>query len=186
MKERSVAARKPKVWQFRLFLFLLLLALASAIFVTRSRLRPRPLAPAEPIDCILIEKSERRLTTFRRETEVKRYRVALGQNPVGPKEREGDRKTPEGLYWVDGHKPDSDFHRALHISYPSSADRARAVAGGWDAGSDIEIHGLPNEAEPDTFSNGSDWTAGCIALLNDEIDELFPLTRDGTTVEITP
>lgn len=184
MKEGSVDGRNRRVWRFRLFLCLVLLAAIGSILLQRPR--PRPLAAPEPIDCILIEKSQHTLTAFSRGTQVKRYRVSLGENPVGAKEREGDMKTPEGLYWVDGHKPDSDFHRALHISYPSRADRARAAACGLDAGSDIEIHGLPNDADPATFATGQDWTAGCVALMNDEIEELFSLTPDGTTVEITP
>ena len=184
MKEGSVDGRNPGVWRFRVLLISLCVAAAVAILLARPR--PRPMASTEAIDRILIEKSQRTLIAFRRGTEVKRYRVALGQNPVGAKDREGDMKTPEGLYTIDGHKPDSDFHRALHISYPSSADRAQAAATGVNAGSDIEIHGLPNDAGPANFSAGQDWTAGCIALTNDEIDELSSLTPDGTTVEIKP
>jgi murein L,D-transpeptidase YafK len=183
MKESSADERNLDVRRFRLFLIFVLLAALVAIVLVRARSRPN--ASPEPIDRILIEKSQRTLIAFRRGTEVKRYRIALGQNPIGAKEREGDMKTPEGFYTIDGHKPDSDYHRALHISYPSSADRARAAESGVDPGSDIEIHGLPNDADPADFSAGRDWTAGCIALTNDQIDELSSLTPDGTTVEIT-
>ena len=170
--------------RFRFFLIFFPLAALIAIVLTRSR--SRPIASPEPIDRIVIEKSQRTLIAFRRGTEVKRYRIALGQNPVGAKEREGDMKTPEGYYMIDAHKPDSDYHRALHISYPSSADSARAAESGVDPGSDIEIHGLPNDADPAKFPPGRDWTAGCIALTNDQIDELSSLTPIGTTVEIAP
>jgi murein L,D-transpeptidase YafK len=184
MKESSTDGRNPRVLRFQLFIIFLLLAAAGAILLAQPR--PRPIASPEPIDCILIEKSQRTLTAFRHGAAVKQYRIALGQNPVGAKDREGDMKTPEGLYLIDAHKPDSDFHRALHLSYPSNADRARAANSGVDAGSDIEIHGLPNDADAATFPVEQDWTAGCIALTNDQIDELSPLAPDGITVEITP
>src|SRR5689334_14246287 len=133
MKESSAERRNPGVGRFRFFLIFVLFAALVAIVLMRPR--SRPIDSPEPIDRILVEKSQRSLIAFRRGTEVKRYRIALGQNPIGAKEREGDMKTPEGHYTIDGHKPDSDYHRALHISYPSSADRARAAETGIDPGS---------------------------------------------------
>lgn len=118
---------------------------------------------------------------------LKTYRVALGRNPIGPKEEEGDMKTPEGRYQVDNRKAESDYHLALHISYPSEADLARASARGVSAGSDIEIHGLPNGASLLGAAHRSvDWTAGCIAVTNEEIEELWRVTPIGTVVEIDP
>lgn len=96
-------------------------------------------------------------------------------------------KTPEGVYKIDSRKADSDYHRALHISYPSAEDVARAAERGVSAGSDIEIHGLPNgRGAIGAAHRLSDWTAGCIALTDDEIEELWRVTPDGTVIEIRP
>jgi murein L,D-transpeptidase YafK len=139
------------------------------------------------IDHILIEKSQRELSIFRSGKRLKTYRVALGRNPIGPKQQEGDMKTPEGIYRVDGRNEHSDFHLALHISYPSAEDSARAASHGESPGSDIEIHGLASGMESlGAFHREKDWTAGCIALTNQEIEELWRVTPDGTVVEIRP
>src|SRR5207237_7047393 len=95
-------------------------------------------------DRILVEKSARRLTLFFSGRKLKEYRVALGFSPVGPKQREGDGRTPEGNYKIDFHKSDSAFHRALHISYPDAADTRRAAESGVAPGGDIMINGLPD------------------------------------------
>lgn len=143
--------------------------------------------PAGPPDRIVVEKAQRKLTTYRGGKRLKNYRVALGAEPTGAKEQEGDMRTPEGLYYIDGHNPESDYHLALHISYPSEADKARAAADGVPPGFDIEIHGLPNgHAESVDFHPGKDWTAGCIAVTDAEIEELFHNVPDGTPVEIKP
>ena len=140
-----------------------------------------------PIDRIVVQKSTRTLSIFREGKKLKTYRVALGRNPIGPKEEEGDMKTPEGLYKIDNHKADSDYHLALHISYPSEDDNARAAARSVSAGSDIMIHGLPNGTGwIGALHRQKDWTAGCIALTNQEIEELYRVTPDGTIVEINP
>jgi murein L,D-transpeptidase YafK len=118
---------------------------------------------------------------------LKSYRVALGRNPIGPKQQEGDMKTPEGLYTIDYRNPTSDYHLSLHISYPSVEDVARAQARDVNAGFDIMIHGLPNgRGWIGAFHRRQDWTAGCIALTDAEIEELWRVTPDGTTVEIRP
>jgi murein L,D-transpeptidase YafK len=139
-----------------------------------------------PIDRIVVEKSSRTLSIFRGGKKLKSYRVALGRNPVGAKEEEGDMKTPEGVYKIDNRKADSDYHLALHISYPAEDDNARAAARGVSAGSDIEIHGLPNGHGAADFHPASDWTAGCIAISDAEIEELWRVTPEGTIVEIKP
>lgn len=139
------------------------------------------------IDRIVVAKSERKLSIFRNGKPIKTYRVALGGNPVGPKQEEGDMKTPEGAYTIDYRNPNSDYHLALHISYPSAEDTARAAARGVNAGSDIMIHGLPNgKGWLGTAHRKMDWTAGCIAITDEEIEELWRVTPDGTTVEIRP
>ena len=138
-------------------------------------------------DRILVEKSARRLTLWRGQTALKTYRVALGHAPVGAKEYEGDQRTPEGIYSIDFHKPDSDYHLALHISYPEQRDIDRAATQGLSAGSDIMIHGLPNGRNwIGAFHRRSDWTAGCIAVTDFEIEEIFRAVPDGTPIEIRP
>ena len=158
-----------------------------AAFYLFSHFRSNSL-PADTIaDRILVEKSERKLSIFHHGKLLKTYRVALGRNPVGPKEREGDMKTPEGVYTVDYRNPNSDYHLSLHISYPSAEDVVRAAERGIPAGFDIMIHGLPNgHQRPASFHPQEDWTAGCIAVTDEEIDELWRVTPDGTPIEIVP
>jgi murein L,D-transpeptidase YafK len=146
-----------------------------------------PLSSATTIDRIVVEKSERRLSIFRDARRIKTYRIALGRNPVGAKQQEGDMKTPEGIYKIDGRNPQSSFHLALHISYPSDKDNEQAAARGVPAGSDIMIHGIRNgRGWIGAFHRWKDWTAGCVALTNEEVEELWRVTPDGTTVEIRP
>ena len=113
--------------------------------------------------------------------------MALGFSPVGPKQSEGDGRTPEGNYTVDFHKSDSAFHRALHISYPDAADSARAAEAGVAPGGDIMIHGLPNGFSALASAHRlRDWTAGCIAVTDSEMDEIWVSVADGTPIEIRP
>lgn len=146
-----------------------------------------PLAAGTTIDRILVEKSARRLSVWKDGRRLKSYRVALGRNPVGPKQEEGDMKTPEGVYNIDSRNPQSDYHLALHVSYPSNEDTARAAEGGVSAGFDIMVHGIRNGGGwIGAFHRWRDWTAGCIALTDEEIDELWRITPDGTPIEIKP
>jgi murein L,D-transpeptidase YafK len=139
------------------------------------------------IDRILVQKSARTLSVFRNGKQIKTYRIALGRNPVGAKQEEGDMKTPEGIYKIDGRNPQSSFHLALYISYPSDEDDKRAGARGVSAGSDIMIHGIRNgRGWIGAFHRWEDWTAGCIAVTDEEIEELWRVTPDGTTIEIRP
>lgn len=157
----------------------------TTLFVAQHNWNPLPADTT--IDRILIEKSARKLSILREGKLLKSYRVALGRNPIGPKQEEGDRKTPEGAYAIDYRNPHSDYHLALHISYPSPEDDARAAARGINAGFDIMIHGLPNgRGWIGAFHRRQDWTAGCIALTDAEIEELWRITPDGTAVEIRP
>jgi murein L,D-transpeptidase YafK len=167
-----------------LFLTLALLAGVAFLFLHHN---PDSLPTGTVIDRIKVEKAARRLSIYRDGRKLKTYRVALGRNPVGPKEIEGDGKTPEGIYNIDFHKPDSDYHLALHISYPSPTDMARAAERGLSAGSDIMIHGLPNGlGSLGALHYRKDWTAGCVALTDKEIEELYGVTPDGTLIEISP
>jgi murein L,D-transpeptidase YafK len=138
-------------------------------------------------DYILVEKSLKRLTLFSDETMIKTYDVALGRNPKGPKLVEGDRRTPEGRYIIDSRNPDSNYHLSLHISYPNEADLQIAEIAGVSPGGNIMIHGTGDEyAWMGTFHDVIDWTDGCIAVTNDEIEEIWQLVPDGTVIDIRP
>ena len=133
---------------------------------------------------LLVEKKERRLTLFNEGTPVKSYRVALGQNPTGHKMEEGDERTPEGTYFIDFKNSNSDFHRSLKISYPNRRDRARAQRDGVDPGGLIMIHGLGDR--PRSWHRLIDWTDGCIAVTNEEIEEIWDLVELDTPIMILP
>ncbi len=142
--------------------------------------------PAVRVDRIVIAKSAHTMTLMSRGREMKTYKVALG-DPKGPKVELGDKKTPEGVYFVDGKNTHSLFHRALHLSYPNAADRERARKLGVNPGGDIEIHGLPKQyAWMGAAHRSIDWTTGCIAVTNPEIDEIWGEVGVGTAVEVRP
>jgi murein L,D-transpeptidase YafK len=139
------------------------------------------------IDRVVVLKSERRLVLMRGESVVRVFSVALGRYPTGPKRRAGDARTPEGAYELDYKLEDSAFYRAIHISYPNAQDRARARAEGVDPGGKIMIHGLPNDRTAGYVGHPRiDWTQGCIAVTNAEMDELWRLVEIGTPIEIHP
>jgi murein L,D-transpeptidase YafK len=132
-----------------------------------------------------IDKGARRLVIFADGRAVKSYRISLGRVPEGAKDREGDGRTPEGSYIIDYRKADSDYHRALHISYPGPDDRRRASELGLSPGGAIMIHGLPNGLGwIGRFHRFYDWTQGCIAVTDEEIEELLRAVPPGTPVEI--
>jgi murein L,D-transpeptidase YafK len=142
---------------------------------------------ATQVDRIVIEKSKRTLTLMNGTESLKKYKVALGGQPVGAKDRQGDHKTPEGIYSVDSKNPNSQFYKALHISYPNPADRANARKLGLSPGGDMEIHGLGSKwGWIGAKHRLTDWTDGCVAVTNEEIEEIYPLIKVGTTVEIRP
>jgi hypothetical protein len=144
--------------------------------------------PAPTIaDSIVVYKHERTLTLFYRGVPVRSYFVALGSKPVGDKVQAGDRRTPEGLFRINAHNPASKYHLALRISYPDDAHRARAAALGVDPGGDIMIHGLsPEYSAAGKQHLQNDWTNGCVALSNQEIEEIWRAVPDGTPVQIKP
>ena len=140
-----------------------------------------------PADKILIEKKERRLTLFSKGKVLKTYQIALGGNPHGPKERQGDNKTPEGTYVIDSRNRDSRYHLSLHLSYPNKKDKKRAKQLGVSPGGDIMIHGIKNGFSwVGDLHTGVDWTKGCIAVTDEEIEEIDKLAPNGTIVEIRP
>lgn len=170
-----------------LLIVFLVVCLVAVGIAAAAYLNIDPLPRDAVADRVLVEKSARRLTLWRNGKTLKTYRVALGRAPLGAKEFEGDQRTPEGVYAIDFHKPDSDYHLALHISYPEQPDIDRAALQGFSAGSDIMIHGLPNGRWwIGRFHRRSDWTAGCIAVTDFEIEEIFRAVPDGTLIEIRP
>jgi murein L,D-transpeptidase YafK len=138
-------------------------------------------------DSLVLDKSDRQLTLFYRGEMVRIYDVALGKNPVGDKERRGDGRTPEGLYYIEGRNPQSKYHLALRISYPDASHRSNASRRGWSAGGDIMIHGLPKAfATVGALHRQQDWTEGCVAVTNEEIEEIWRAVPNGARILIKP
>lgn len=138
-------------------------------------------------DKVVVIKGERSLLLLRNGEVLKTYKVALGVNPVGPKTRQGDKRTPEGTYHLDRRNARSKFYRSMHISYPNSEDTEKARARGILPGRDIMIHGLPKGyGYLGELHRMNDWTKGCIAVTNSEMDEIWTLVSDGTPIEIRP
>jgi murein L,D-transpeptidase YafK len=140
-----------------------------------------------PAERIVIEKSKRKLTLIRADKVVRQFDISLGRNPVGPKQRAGDSRTPEGQYYVDFKNLYSNYYLSVRLSYPSPSDLARAHAQGVDPGGNIMIHGMPNGVRwPYTGYAGEDWTDGCIAVSNAAMQEIWLAVREHTPVEIRP
>ncbi len=140
-----------------------------------------------PADRVVIEKKKRRLSLMSNGRILRQYRIALGGNPDGPKEKRGDNKTPEGIYAIDSRNRDSRYHLSLHISYPNGKDMKRAKELGVSPGGNVMIHGIQNGlSKVGEFHTMYDWTKGCIAVTDEEIEEIDELVPDGTIVEIRP
>ena len=174
-------------WLRRKIVFWALLAAGAAIFLHRPEPAPPPVLPplVGPVDRIVVEKAARRMVVFRKGVALREYRVALGFAPEGRKLQQGDGKTPEGTFRIDRVNAQSSYHLSVGLDYPQSADKLRAAAGGYDPGGDIFIHGQPNGL-PDNALLKDDWTAGCIAVSNAEIREIFAAVQIGTVVEVKP
>jgi murein L,D-transpeptidase YafK len=139
------------------------------------------------VDRIVVNKSRREMLLLSGESVLRSYRIALGREPLGPKRREGDGRTPEGSYIIDRRNPKSAYHLALHISYPDEVDRERARQSGYEPGGDIMIHGLPNgRGHIGKTHLETDWTQGCIAVTDDEIEEIWELVAEGTPIRLDP
>jgi murein L,D-transpeptidase YafK len=141
----------------------------------------------EKADSILILKKDHVMELLAGGKVIRTYKVALGQGGLAPKQREGDGRTPEGHYTIDAKYAVSHYHKAMHVSYPSAGDRARAAKLGVSPGGAIMIHGLPNgKGYVGAAHRLYDWTLGCIAVTDEEIDEIWNLVPVGTPVEIRP
>jgi len=142
---------------------------------------------ADTVDLVRVDKSERRMELVSEGAVVRSYPIALGANPIGHKQRQGDERTPEGRYVLDWRNPKSAFTRSIHISYPNSADEAAARKAGVDPGGMIMIHG-----QSKGFGWWSwlfqmfDWTNGCIAVTDEQMLEIWDMVRNGTPIEINP
>lgn len=144
-------------------------------------------APVLHADRVVVLKNERTLQLLRQGTVVGTYRVALGGSPIGPKKQQGDHKTPEGVYVLDSRNAHSSYYKSIHISYPSARDRAQAQRNHVSAGGDVFMHGLPNGYK--WIGNKHrlrDWTDGCVAVTDEEMDEIWRAVPDGTPIEIRP
>ena len=138
-------------------------------------------------DQVIVKKEERILMLMRGDRVLFTFDIVLGGQPEGDKLEEGDWRTPEGRYIIDWRNPDSRFYKSLHISYPSPADRQESAAEGVDPGGMIMIHGYPPEAKTNPAKYGDqDWTDGCIALQNEDMDIVWSFVDDGTPIEIWP
>jgi murein L,D-transpeptidase YafK len=166
------------------------LIFASMIFA--SLIFPSMAAQSAPpafwhADHVVVFKKERTLELLSQGKVIKTFKVALGGDPVGPKTRQGDHKTPEGVYVLDFRNAHSQFYKAIHISYPNEHDRAIARQKGVSPGGDVFVHGLPNGYGAIGAAHRlKDWTDGCIAVTDEEIDEIWKAVPDGAQIEIKP
>lgn len=169
-----------------------LLAFVSSVSLAESNHELQQLAALEfrddlsLADMVLVKKAERKLYLLRGDQPFREYRIALGGNPIGHKEYEGDQRTPEGDYTIDWRNPNSAFHLSLRISYPNEEDIARAAERGLSPGNMIMIHGQPNKFSWGNWVRRWDWTDGCIAVANDDMAEIWRAVPDGTPIRIRP
>ncbi|HWX53191.1 MAG TPA: L,D-transpeptidase family protein [Verrucomicrobiae bacterium] len=162
-------------------------ALLFLVWCLVASAAPNPDVHPPVADHIIVLKSERIMRLYSHDKLVREYHVALGKAPVGAKHKRGDFKTPEGSYIIDLKNPHSQFHLSLHVSYPDAKDRERARRQGVDPGGAIMIHGLPAQyAWLGALHRQHDWTYGCIAVTNPEIEEIWSLVPVGTKIEIRP
>ena len=172
----------------QIFSALVLLALiiaAAALFYVRPAIVPSQIPLSGPVDRIIIDKTAREMRLVKDGETLRRYNIALGFSPKGDKSRQGDGRTPEGLYQINRRNESSAYHLSLGLDYPLPEDIDRAKSGGYDPGGDIMIHGQPN-ALPDGLQIKGDWTAGCIAISNAQMREIWPVIPVGTVVEVRP
>ncbi|MGH8223883.1 MAG: L,D-transpeptidase family protein [Woeseiaceae bacterium] len=164
--------------------------MTAAAVLGLAVLMPRAGLPAGDFptaDKVLVEKGSRRLHLLKDGVTFRTFRIALGLEPEGPKQREGDQRTPEGVYLLETRNSHSDFFLSIRISYPSASDLAKARRKGFDAGGQIMIHGQPNTP---TYSAAyyakEDWTNGCIAVSNSDMVDIWLMTPDQVPIEIVP
>ncbi|HET9388833.1 MAG TPA: L,D-transpeptidase family protein [Steroidobacteraceae bacterium] len=152
-----------------------------------QRVMMRTPASLPTVDHVVVRKAERKMFLMHGEQVVRSYKIALGLNPVGTKERAGDFRTPEGAYRLIRRNPRSDYFLSMQVSYPNEADLKHARRNHWDSGGSIMVHGLPNQLKHDpSYYDKTDWTDGCIAVSNADMLEIWLLTPDNTPIDILP
>jgi murein L,D-transpeptidase YafK len=170
-----------KKWTLRIFLLLITAALAYYVYPEAA------LPPNTKIDSLIVIKGKRIMKAYSQGHLVKTYKISIGQNPWGDKQSEGDKRTPEGEYTINDRNARSGYHKNLGVSYPNKADKEEAVKKGLNPGGEIKIHGLRNGLGfLGKFHRIFNWTAGCIAVTNTEIDELYSAVGMGTPIVINP
>ncbi|MEZ5930568.1 MAG: L,D-transpeptidase family protein [Alphaproteobacteria bacterium] len=170
-------------YRYRVVLAMAIIAMAAS----RPATGQLPAIVHDPVDLVIIYKSDRLLQLKRKGDVVRSFKIALGAQPKGHKLAEGDNRTPEGVYTLDWRNPHSQFYRSIHISYPHEMDQASARRRGVQPGGLVMIHGLPNGRQAVDMNHPiNDWTNGCIAVTNAEMDEIWSLVEDGTTIIIFP
>ena len=168
-----------------------MVVIALSVLIIMTHLAPvhaqLPNLARNQADLVILYKEDRLLQLKRNGHVIRSFRVALGLEPEGHKRTEGDGRTPEGVYTLDWRNANSQFYRSIHVSYPRSQDQETAKRWGSSPGGMIMIHGLPNgRGENELGHPRSDWTNGCIAVTNAEMDEIWSLVEDGTTIIIFP
>ncbi|ERL55929.1 L,D-transpeptidase family protein [Psychrobacter aquaticus] len=182
-----IESRKYSSW------FLIVIGLSLATIVSASAIAyiknasntKSPIPNTVIIDKVFVDKSERVLKLLSQGEVVKTYHIALGDNPIGHKQQEGDERTPVGNYTLDYKNENSIAHRSIHISYPNATDKAKAQSLGINPGGNIMIHGQMNGFGHLAWINQRrNWTDGCIAVTNSEMDEIMAVVKVGTAIEI--
>jgi murein L,D-transpeptidase YafK len=148
--------------------------------------RPVPVTSAPVVTRVVVHKAARRMELMSGEAVLRSYKVSLGLQPQGHKEREGDFRTPEGRYFLTRRNSRSDFFLSIQVSYPNARDMQHARVNGWEPGGAIMIHGLPNRLKHDPDYYTRDWTDGCIALSNSDMVEFWLFTNNNTPIDILP
>ena len=172
---------------FRIILLVAALGIVAAVLTTTGVFSksPKPLAAEARADLVVVEKTAHRMTLYAHSHVLRSYTISLGSGGLDPKAKQGDGLTPEGHYEIDRHNAHSSFYRALHINYPSAMDTKVAKARGAAPGGDIMIHGLRNYTGwLGGWHRAIDWTDGCVAVTDDEMDEIWRAVPNGTPVEI--
>jgi len=156
-----------------------------AYLIATSSVQERDVPLVQKVDLVRVEKAQRQLQLVSGGKVLRSYSIALGGDPVGHKHQEGDERTPEGRYVLDWRNPNSVAHKSIHISYPNAGDLAAAKARGVDPGGFIMIHGQPNGfGSMGRLLQMVDWTDGCIAVTDSDMDEIWAKVADGTPIEI--
>jgi len=170
--------------KYVIILSIIALIIALSLY---ANVHENPLPSDVTADIVVVEKSNRKLFLMKKNKVIKKYKISLGRNPNGHKEKQGDFKTPEGTYIIDYRNPNSKYHLSLHISYPNEKDKKFALAQGLSPGGDIMIHGIRNGLGLiGRLHTLFDWTQGCIAVTNPEIKEIWNAVPKGTKITITP